>query len=112
LGFDYGAGQIQGLVTAFRDPSAWAKANLTALKSFASPEGFAAYVRNNTQPIRELAQYGSGIGWVPEMIAGLGKGGALTRVPEYVGRKVGEAGAPGLGKAIASTKAVPEAFGR
>jgi hypothetical protein len=112
LGFDYGAGQIQGLVTAFRDPAAWATANLTALKSFASPEGFAAYVRNNTQPIRELAQYGSGIGSVPEQVAGLGKGGALTALPKVVGRKVGEVGAPRLGKAIESTAAVPEAFGR
>jgi hypothetical protein len=81
LGFDWGAGQIQGLITAFRDPKAWAKAQGTSLQAFASPDAFSAYVRNNAEATRELAQFGSPVGQLPEMVAGLGEGGLLRRVP-------------------------------
>lgn len=114
LGFDWGAGQIQGLPTAFRDPKAWANAQLTSLKAFGNKDAFAAYLRTpeNAQAIRELAEFGSGIGMTPEMIAGLGEGGAVSAVPKIVGKSFEQAGFPRVGKAIARAQEAPQAFGR
>lgn len=114
LGFDWGAGQIQGLITAFRNPAAWAKAQTTSLQAFGDKDAFAAYMRGeaNTQAARELAQFGSGVSSLPEMVVGLGEGGVLSRIPRAVGKSVAESGLPRVGKAISATAEVPEAFGR
>lgn len=112
LGLDWGVGQIQGLPTAFRDPKAWAKANATSLRAFGSRDVFAQYVRNNAEAVRELAQFGSGIGSVPEMVAGIGEGGVMSKVPRAIGGAVERGGFPRAGRAIAATAEVPEAFGR
>lgn len=112
LGFDFGAGQIQGLVTAFRDPKAWARANATALQAFGNKDAFAAYTRNNAQYVRELAEFGSGIGSVPEMISGLDRGGVVSNIPRIIGRSFEQSGFPRFGKAVSATAEVPEAFGR
>lgn len=112
LGFDYGAGQIQGIITAFRDPKAWANANATALRAFANKDAFAAYMRNNAQAAQELAQFGSGVGSIPEMVTGLSEGGVVSAVPRAIGKSFEEIGFPRVGKAIRSTEEVPQAFGR
>lgn len=114
LGFDFGASQIQGLATAYKNPGNWARANITALKAFASRNGFANYARQpqNLQAIRELAQYGSGVGRLPEMLAGLESGELLTAGPRRLGKAIERAGARRTGKAVAATAEVPAAFAR
>ncbi len=81
LGFDVGWGFIQGLPTAFKNPKAWADAQSVAFRAFTNADAFAAYVRNNSQPVRELAEFGSGVGSLPEMAAGLTKEGILGKIP-------------------------------
>ncbi len=81
LGLDVGWGFIQGLPTAFKEPKAWADAQATAFRAFTNPDAFAAYVRNNAQAVREMAQFGSSVGSLPEMVAGLREGGLLSRIP-------------------------------
>jgi hypothetical protein len=112
LGFDFGAGQIQGLVTAFRDPKAWANANAAAIRAFGNKDAFAAYMRNNAQAARELAQFGSGVGSIPEMVGGLAEGGIVSAIPRAIGRSFTESGLPGVGRAVARAEEVPQAFGR
>jgi hypothetical protein len=112
LGFDWGVGQIQLLATAYKNPGLWAKANVQSFKAFGSREVFANYVRANEGPIRELAQYGSGVGRLPEMMAGLESGELMTAVPKMAGRAIERAGAPRIGKAVAATAEVPAAFAR
>jgi len=89
LGFDLGVGQIQMLPMLYNNPKIWAKAQFKSLQSMASPKFFSEYARQNQGPISELAQMGSSVGRLQEMMAGLGKGQLLSKVP-VVG-PVGEA---------------------
>lgn len=87
LGMDMGVGFIQGQALLARHPGVWAKANANAVRAMFSKDYFPNYVRSNLEPIRELAQLGSGIGRLEEYMAGLGKGELLTKVP-VVGKGV------------------------
>lgn len=89
LGFDLGVGQIQMLPMLYNNPKIWAQAQFKSLQSMASPKFFSEYARQNKEVISELAQMGSGVGRLQEMMAGLGEGQLLSKVP-VVG-PVGEA---------------------
>lgn len=80
LGFDLGVGQIQLLPTLFRNPLVWGQANGRALAAMVNPKHFSQYVNNNLQAVQELAQHGSSIGRLPEMLSGM-TGGTIERVP-------------------------------
>lgn len=81
LGFDLGAGFIQGQGIMFYQPKVWARAQVNSLKSMVSPEFFPEYVRRNLEPIREMAQLGSSVGRMEEMLAGAERGELLQRIP-------------------------------
>lgn len=74
LGFDVGVGQIQLLPTAFRNPAIWAKAQATSIGNMFKPEVWKAFAEANRTEIRELAQHGSSVGRLPEMVSGLSSG--------------------------------------
>ena len=112
LGFDFGVGQIQLLGTAYKNPGLWGKANWQAMKAFGNRDVFAKYAEQNAEPIRELAQYGSSVGRLPEMMAGLESGELMTAAPRALGKAITDAGAPRVGKAVASVAEVPAAFSR
>jgi hypothetical protein len=92
LGFDFGVDQIQLLPTAFAHPKVWAIANANAMRAMFDTQAFPAYVRKNLQYVRELAQLGSSVGELQEMMAGLKPKAPLTKIPLGVGT---------LGKAFA-----------
>ena len=79
LAYDFGVGQLQGLVFGARHPLAWAKAQGQAMRAFLSPEIFPVYVRENLDIIREMAQNASSVGRLPEMMGGLEPGQFLTK---------------------------------
>ena len=81
LGFDLGVGFIQMLPTLYRNPGIWGKAQWHSLQALTSPEPFAEYVRQNEEAVSQMAQLGSSVGRLNEMIAGQAKGEPLTRVP-------------------------------
>lgn len=81
LSFDFGAPLLQGLPTLFRNPVIWKDAVVSSLKAFADPSAFPGYVNKNLPFIREMAQLGSSVGRLPEMLAGLEEKELLSRVP-------------------------------
>lgn len=81
LGFDFGVGQLQLLPTLYRNPGVWAKAQWLGLESVGSKQFFADYIRKNLADARELAQLGSSVGRLQEMMEGLRKGQPLTKIP-------------------------------
>jgi hypothetical protein len=81
LGFDFGVGQIQLLPTLYRNPALWGFDQYTAMKAMFSRQVMAQYVRNNLEPVRELAQMGAGVGTLQEFMSGLGEKEVLGRVP-------------------------------
>jgi hypothetical protein len=87
LGFDLGAPLVQGLPVFFRDPVTWGRATGASLRALFSPVGLARMLQTpeNRQAVRELAQVGSPIGSLPEMLAGLGRGELLDRIPVFRG---------------------------
>lgn len=80
LGFDVGVGQIQLLPTAFRNPGIWADAQWKSLQAMFRPEVFSEYARQNESVISEMAQMGSSVGRLPEMLAGM-TGPTISRIP-------------------------------
>lgn len=92
LTLDLGVGQLQGLPTLYRNPGIWGKAQWNALKALVNPKVFPEYVRENLDVVREMAQMGSSVGRLEEMMAGTQRGEVMTRIP-------------GIGKGF-------EAFGR
>lgn len=99
LGLDFGVGQLQGLPlllstsTRPQNGRIWAVAQVNALQSFANANSFPRYLRmpENYQAAMELAQGGSSIGSLPEMVAGLAKGQPVERIP-VLGRAYGAFG--------------------
>lgn len=81
LGLDLGVGFIQGQALLARHPAIWGKAQLNSLQALFHKEQFPNYVRDNVEPIRELAQLGSGVGRLEEYMAGLGGQELLGKVP-------------------------------
>ena len=81
LGFDLGVGFIQGQPLFFRNPRIWAEAQWRALNAMVDPQVFPDYMRANVGPVRELAQLGSGVGKLQDMLAGLNKGELIGKVP-------------------------------
>ena len=80
LGFDLGVGQIQLLPTLYRNPGIWAKAQAKSIGAMFNPKVWRAYAQRNMDPIRELAQFGSSVGHLPEMLSGLERG-TIRRIP-------------------------------
>lgn len=81
LGMDLGVGFIQGQALLSRHPFIWGKAQVNSITAMFRPEQFPNYVRQNIEAVRELAQLGSGVGRLEEYMAGIGKGGLLSKVP-------------------------------
>lgn len=81
LSADVGAPLIQGLPTMFRNPVTWSKAVYNSLKAIPDAKVMALYAEKNAALLNELARYGSGVGRLPEMLAGLEKGGVVERIP-------------------------------
>lgn len=87
LGFDLGVSRIQGitlLLSSVRHPShglIWAKSEIKALQALVDKRTLSKYARQNQQVIRELAQHGSSVGELQEMLAGLEKGQLIHRIP-------------------------------
>lgn len=81
LSLDLGVGQLQGLPTLYKNPIIWGKAQVNSLKALVNPQVFPEYVRENLEPIREMAQMASSVGRLEEMLAGTSKGELVTRIP-------------------------------
>jgi hypothetical protein len=83
LGFDLGAPLTQGLPLFFRNPVMWGDATWQSLRALFTPLAFARRMQRpeNQRAVRELAQLGSPVGQLPEMLSGLGRGEILDRVP-------------------------------
>lgn len=81
LSLDLGVGQLQGLPTLYRNPTIWAKAQWNSLKALTDPKVFPEYVRENLEVVREMAQLGSSVGRLEEMMAGTSKGEVVTKIP-------------------------------
>jgi hypothetical protein len=81
LGLDLGVGFIQGQALLARHPTIWAKAQFNSLRAMFHREQFPEYVRSNLEPVRELAQLGSGVGRLEEYMAGMGGKELLGKVP-------------------------------
>jgi hypothetical protein len=81
LGMDLGVGFIQGQALLARHPYIWGKAQVNSVAAMFRREQFPNYVRQNLEPIRELAQLGSSVGRLEEYMAGLGGEGILGKVP-------------------------------
>lgn len=81
LSLDLGVGQLQGLPTLYRNPAIWGKAQWNSLKALVDPQVFPEYVRENLDAVREMAQMGSSVGRLEEMMAGMKQGELVTRVP-------------------------------
>lgn len=88
LGFDVGAPFVQGLPLFFRNPATWGQAYWSALRALFSPHAFARMMLRpeNQRAVRELAQLGSPVGQLPEMLSGLNRGEILDRIPAALGR--------------------------
>lgn len=118
FGFDWGAPMIQGLPTflkAFtspRDAKAWANGVAGMIKAQFSAEALPIYVKNNIEPIRELAAYGSSVGRLNEMVSGIGEGAPTTKAIEAAGRRLTDAGKPIVGKPVEWAAQGMEAFAR
>lgn len=81
LSADLGVMLIQGLPTMYRNPQIWGKATANSLKALINDEVLPRYAEQNAEAITQLAQLGSSVGRLPEMLAGLEKGSLLERVP-------------------------------
>lgn len=81
LGFDLGNFFIQLLPTFFSNPVKWGKSVVEGISAIGTSERFAAYVRDNQQAVRELAEHGSSVGRLPEFLAGFEEGELVTRIP-------------------------------
>jgi len=81
LGFDFGVGQIQLAPLAFNHPVTWAYTQYKSITSMFSQQVMAQYVRNNLEPVRQMAQLGSSVGRLQEFMVGVGKGELLSKVP-------------------------------
>lgn len=81
LSADVGVPLLQGLPTLFRNPSLWGKGVWNSFKAMLDEKVMARYAEQNTVLINELATYGSGVGRLPEMLAGLEKGNFVERLP-------------------------------
>jgi hypothetical protein len=84
LGYDVGVGQLQGLMTFFVNPNAWAKATAVSLGAFVNPKVQTNFLRRHSDSVRERAEYGTAVGRLPEYLAGARRGEPLERLP-YIG---------------------------
>lgn len=100
LGLDFGYTTIQLLPTMFTKPTAWAKANVAAMRAFFDPNYMASRLEvspDDAKAVRELTQLGSSIGRLHDSMAGLQQGEFATRLPivgkayEAAGRAMGTA---------------------
>lgn len=81
LGFDLGVGQLQLLPMAYAHPKIWGTAIFDSIKAIGSRQVLANYVRNNLQPVRELAQMGSSVGKLQDFMEGFGESHVLSKIP-------------------------------
>lgn len=81
LGFDLGNFFIQLLPTFFSNPVKWGKSVVEGISALGTSKRFSAYVRDNQQAVRELAEHGSSVGRLPEFLAGFEEGELVTRIP-------------------------------
>ena len=91
LGFDLGVGEIQGQALITYRPDIWARANFNSMQAMFSKDFFPEYVRRNLDVIREMAQFGSSVGRLEEMLAGAERGELLHRIPgvkQTIGRAI------------------------
>lgn len=81
LSADVGVPLLQGLPTLYRNPTLWGKGVGNSFKAMLDEGVMARYAEQNAALVNELATYGSGVGRLPEMLAGLEKGNFVERLP-------------------------------
>lgn len=81
LSGDFSAPLIQLLPTLYRNPVIWSRAVANGTKALFDPSAFDAYVKRNLEPMRELAQLGSSVGNIEQLISGQVTRGVVERIP-------------------------------
>ncbi len=81
-GMDFGVTQIHLLPMAFRHPLEWAKTIKMEFAAFKDSKSVWRYLEANREMVQEMNRYGIKVAGQPaEMVAALGPGGVLGKVP-------------------------------
>lgn len=72
LSLDLGVGMIQLQSLFFKHPRVWGNAMFNGVRALTNPQLFPNYVRMNLENVRELAQLGSSVGRLQDLIQGGG----------------------------------------
>lgn len=80
-GFDLGVGMIQLGVLFRHRPVVWARAMLSSVLELLNPGTAAEFFRKHDDTVRELAEFGSPIGELPDIAEGMRRGEIITKIP-------------------------------
>jgi hypothetical protein len=81
LSGDFSAALIQLLPTLYRNPVIWGRSVANGFKAVVEPSTFDAYVKRNLESVRELAQLGTSVGQLEQLMSGAPGRSVLERTP-------------------------------